>query len=73
MLDFAASYQQIEDFFPDPREIPQLPRQVSVSKGFAHGQKFLNVLTLDLQCQVDCERLLQCDRPRLRRLRALAN
>ena len=32
MLDFAASYQQIEDFFPDPREISQLPRQVSASK-----------------------------------------
>ena len=29
MLDFAAPYVQIEDYFPDPREIPQLPRQVS--------------------------------------------
>ena len=29
MLDFAAAYAQIEDYFPDPREIPQLPRQVS--------------------------------------------
>ena len=26
LLDFASSYQQVEDFFPDAREIPQLPR-----------------------------------------------
>ena len=30
MLDFAAAYNEVEDYFPDPREIPQLPRQVSV-------------------------------------------
>ena len=26
LLDFAAAYNEVEDFFPDPREIPQLPR-----------------------------------------------
>ena len=29
LLDFAAAYQDVYDYFPDPREIPQLPRQVS--------------------------------------------
>ena len=29
LLDFAAAYHQLEDYFPDPREIPQLPRSVS--------------------------------------------
>ena len=26
LLDFAASHQGVADFFPDPREISQLPR-----------------------------------------------
>ena len=29
MLDFAAAYNEVEDYFPDAREIRQLPRQVS--------------------------------------------
>ena len=28
LLDFSAAYSQLEDYFPDPREIPQLPRSV---------------------------------------------
>ena len=31
LLDFAASYQQLEDYFPDPREIAALPRSVSTA------------------------------------------
>ena len=26
LLDFAAAYNQVADYFPDPREISQLPR-----------------------------------------------
>ena len=29
MLDFASAYNELEDYFPDPREIPNLPRSVS--------------------------------------------
>ena len=30
MLDFASAYNEVEDYFPDPREIPHLPRSVSL-------------------------------------------
>ena len=33
LLEFAADYQALEDYFPEPREIPQLPRSVSATIG----------------------------------------
>ena len=33
LLEFAADYHAIEVYFPEPREIPQLPRSVSVVIG----------------------------------------
>ena len=33
LLEFAADYQAIEVYFPEPREIPQLPRSVSATIG----------------------------------------
>ena len=33
LLEFAADYHSIEEYFPEPREIPQLPRSVSAAIG----------------------------------------
>ena len=33
LLEFAADYHSIEEYFPDHREIPQLPRSVSSAIG----------------------------------------
>ena len=31
LLDFVAGYNAITDYLPDPRDMPSIPRQVSIS------------------------------------------
>ena len=31
LLEFAADYHEVEDYFPEARDLPMLPRQVSCS------------------------------------------